>query len=111
MQYVRFIAAFLVYTIIDVGWNISPIAQGMYKNLYEGERPRQDVGRLRQGDEPVGAAARFWLCSPFCCWIAFANSYLAIEPGGQGEQSAEGHQERLRAGHSGLRHLHSAPFS
>ena len=30
MHYVGFIAAFLVYTIIDVGWNVSPMAVGMY---------------------------------------------------------------------------------
>ena len=35
MHFVRFIAAFLVYTIIDVGWNFSPIATGMYENLHE----------------------------------------------------------------------------
>ena len=29
MQYVRFLAAFVVYTAIDVGWNASPIARGM----------------------------------------------------------------------------------
>ena len=41
MQYVRFLAAFLVYTIIDVGWNLSPIAQNMYNSLYEAERQRR----------------------------------------------------------------------
>ena len=35
MQYVRFLAAFVVYTVIDVGWNISSIARGMYESLYE----------------------------------------------------------------------------
>ena len=35
MQYVRFLAAFVVYTVIDVGWNASPIARGMYESLYE----------------------------------------------------------------------------
>ena len=35
MHYVRFLAAFVVYTVIDVGWNISPIAMGMYESLYE----------------------------------------------------------------------------
>ena len=35
MHYVRFLAAFVVYTVIDVGWNISPIARGMYESLYE----------------------------------------------------------------------------
>ena len=35
MHYVRFLEAFVVYTIIDVGWNASPIARGMYEGLYE----------------------------------------------------------------------------
>ena len=38
MQYVRFLAAFVVYTVIDVGWNASPIAMGMYESLYEANR-------------------------------------------------------------------------
>ena len=29
MQHVRFLAAFVAYTLIDVGWNASPIARGM----------------------------------------------------------------------------------
>ena len=35
MLYVRFVATFVVYTVIDVGWNASPIARGMYESLYE----------------------------------------------------------------------------
>ena len=35
MHYIRFLAAFVVYTVIDVGWNASPIAMGMYESLYE----------------------------------------------------------------------------
>ena len=38
IQYVRFLAAFVVYTVIDVGWNASPIARGMYESLYEANR-------------------------------------------------------------------------
>ena len=38
MQYVRSLAAFVVYTVIDVGWNASPIARGMYERLYEANR-------------------------------------------------------------------------
>ena len=35
MQFVRFIAAFIVYAVVDVGWNLSPIAVNMYESLYE----------------------------------------------------------------------------
>ena len=38
MQYVSFLAAFVVYTVIDVGWNASPIAMRMYESLYEANR-------------------------------------------------------------------------
>lgn len=35
MGIIRFIAAFVIYTVIDVGWNLSPLARGMYESLYE----------------------------------------------------------------------------
>ena len=79
MQYVRFIAAFLVYTIIDVGWNISPIARGMYENLYEASGHDKLL-------EAYGKEMSLWgfgeilALLAFLLLIAFGNSYLAIEP-------------------------------
>ena len=79
MQYVRFVAAFLTYTIIDVGWNISPIARGMYESLYEASGNDVLLDRFgRQMDTWGGAEILALLV--FLSLIAFANSYLAIEP-------------------------------
>ena len=79
MQYVRFIAAFLVYTIIDVGWNISPIAQGMYKNFYEASGHDKVLDTFGREMSTWGLCEISAVLS-FLVLIAFANSYLAIEP-------------------------------
>ncbi len=63
MQYLRFAAAFVVYTVIDVGWNVSPLARGMYDSLYEASGGGQALALLA-----------------FLLLIALGNSYLAIEP-------------------------------
>ena len=78
MQYVRFIAAFLVYTIIDVGWNVSPIARGMYESLYETSGNDELLDKFgRQMDTWGGAEILALLV--FLGLIALANSYLAID--------------------------------
>ena len=79
MQYARFIAAFLVYAIIDIAWNLSPPARGMYENFYEASghdalldqfgRPLDELG----GTVLLAALVFFLL-------IGLANSVLAIEP-------------------------------
>ncbi len=79
MQYVRFIAAFLVYTIIDVGWNLSPIAQGMYKNLYEASGHDKMFDAYGKEMSLWGGGEILALLA-FLLLIAFGNSYLAIEP-------------------------------
>ncbi len=79
MQYVRFLAAFVVYAIIDVGWNVTPIATGMYERLYEAsgnDALFDSFGKEQStwgGGEILAVLAFFLL-------IALANSYLAIEP-------------------------------
>ena len=79
MQYARFIAAFLVYAIIDIAWNLSPPVRGMYENFYEASghdvlldqfgRPLDELG----GTVLLAALVFFLL-------IGLANSVLAIEP-------------------------------
>ncbi len=79
MQYARFIAAFLVYTIIDVAWNLSPPARAMYERFHEASghdalldqfgRPLDELG----GTVLLAALVFFLL-------IGLANSVLAIEP-------------------------------
>ena len=79
MLYVRFIAAFLVYTIIDVGWNLSPIALGMYDNLHESSGSQAVRDAFGKAPDTWGGGEILALLV-FLLLIAFGNSYLAIEP-------------------------------
>ena len=79
MQYVRFIAAFLVYTIIDVAWNLSPIALGMYENLHESNGSNEILDTFGKQIDTWGGGEILALLV-FLLLIAFGNSYLAIEP-------------------------------
>ena len=79
MQYVRFIAAFVVYTVIDVGWNLSPIALGMYERLHEASG--NDAMFDSFGKEPsTWGGGEVLALLAFLLLIALANSRLAIEP-------------------------------
>ena len=79
MQYVRLIAAFVVYTVIDVGWSLSPIARGMYERLYEASGNHALFDRFGKEPEAWGGGEVLALLA-FLLLIAFANSRLAIEP-------------------------------
>ena len=79
MQYVRFIAAFLVYTVIDVGWNVSPIARGMYEGLYEESGNKELLDTFGRQMDTWGGTEMLALLA-FLLLIALGNSYLAIEP-------------------------------
>lgn len=72
----RFIAAFIVYAVIDVVWNISPIARGMYERLHEASGNDWSFGKSMDtwGGVEMASLLVFFLL------IAFGNSYLAIEP-------------------------------
>ena len=79
MQYIRFVAAFLVYAVIDVGWNVSPIAVNMYTSLYEASGNDALLDRFGKQPDTWGGAEILALLA-FFLLIALANSYLAIEP-------------------------------
>ena len=79
MKYVRFIAAFLIYTIIDVGWNLSPIAMGMYESIHESSGHSEVLDLYGRQMDTWGGVEILSLLA-FLLLIAFANSYLAIEP-------------------------------
>lgn len=79
MKFVRFLAAFLVYTIIDVGWNLSPIARSMYENLYEASGNDALLDSFGKQPDTWGGAEALALLA-FLALIALANSCLAIEP-------------------------------
>ena len=79
MKYIRFIAAFLIYTIIDVGWNLSPIATGMYKSIHDPSGHTEVLDLYGRQMDTWGGVEILSLLA-FLLLIAFANSYLAIEP-------------------------------
>ena len=79
IQYVRFLAAFVVYTVIDVGWNLSPIATGMYESLHEQTGSNAILDTFGKPPDTWGGAEIISLLA-FLLLIALANSYLAIEP-------------------------------
>lgn len=79
MGIIRFIAAFVIYTVIDVGWNLSPLARGMYESLYEASG--NDAMFSAYGKQPdTWGGAEFAAMLVFLLLIALANSRLAIEP-------------------------------
>ena len=73
----RFIAAFVIYAVVDVLWNVSPMALGMYEALHEASGSlRDEFGKQPDtwgGIEAVSLIVFFVL-------IAYANVRLAIEP-------------------------------
>ena len=79
MHYVRFVAAFVVYTVIDVAWNVSPLAVGMYERLHEASGSDVLLDEFGRQPETWGAAEALALLA-FFGLIALANSHLAIEP-------------------------------
>ena len=79
MQYVRFLAAFVVYAVVDVGWNLSPIAQSMYDRLYKASGNTELFDAFGKQQSTWGGAEILAVLA-FFLLIAFGNSYLAIEP-------------------------------
>ncbi len=79
MQYARLAAAVLVYAVIDVAWNISPIATGMYERLHEssGSEAIFDAFGKEISTWGGGELLSFLV---FVLLIGLANSVLAIEP-------------------------------
>ena len=72
----RFLAAFVVYAVIDMAWNMSPPAVAMYANLHEASGNDWSFGKPMDtwgGLELVAVIVFFAL-------IALANSHLAIGP-------------------------------
>ena len=72
----RYIFATVVYAVIDIGWNITPIARGMYERLHEASGNDWSFGKPPETwgvVEVVGLVV-------FLLLIGLGNSYLAIEP-------------------------------
>ena len=79
MQYVRFAAVFVVYAVIDIAWNVSPMAIGMYERLHEASGSDVLLDEFGRQMDTWGAAQGLALLA-FFVLIALANSYLAVEP-------------------------------
>lgn len=76
-QLVRFIAAFVVYAVIDVAWNVTPIALGMYARIHAAaESPLEEIGK----HPTTWGATEGLAILAFFALIALANSRFAIEP-------------------------------
>lgn len=76
MQFVRFIAAFIIYAVIDIAWNFSPIAVGMYARFHEASgSPLSDIQR-----DNLNSIGFVFAGIIFFALIAYANSRFAIEP-------------------------------
>ena len=79
MLYVRLIAAFLVYAVIDIVWNILPMVRGMYESLYEASGNDELFDSFGKQPDMFGAPEILAVLA-FFALIAFANSRFAIEP-------------------------------
>lgn len=76
IQFVRFIAAFIIYAVIDIAWNFSPIAVGMYARFHEASgSPLSDIQR-----DNLNSIGFVFAGIIFFALIAYANSRFAIEP-------------------------------
>lgn len=75
--FLRFIFATVVYMIIDVGWNLSPVAANMYERLHAASGSDRSV----YGKEiSTWGGVEFVSIAIFMLLIGLGNSYLAIEP-------------------------------
>ena len=72
----RFLSAFVVYTVIDMAWSLSPPAAAMYANLHEASGNDWSFGKPMDAWGGIEIAALL----VFFALIALANSQLAIAP-------------------------------
>ena len=79
MQYIRFAAAFVIYAVVDVVWNISPVALAMYENFYDNSGHTELFDTFGKQLDTWGGPEIIALLV-FFTLIALANSFLAIEP-------------------------------
>lgn len=75
-RFVRFLAAFVVYTVIDMAWNMSPPAVAMYARLHDASGNDWSFGKPME----TWGGVEFAALVVFFALIALANSHLAIEP-------------------------------
>ena len=78
IKFVRFIAAFLVYAIVDIVWHLFPFVTAMYVNLRETSGLGSDWSFGKEMNTWGGL--EFSALLVFFLLIGLANSHLAIEP-------------------------------
>ncbi len=72
----RFLSAFVVYTVIDMAWSLSPPAAAMYAYLHEAGGNDWSFGKPTE----TWGALEIVALLVFFALIALANSQLAIAP-------------------------------
>jgi len=72
----RFLSAFVVYTVIDMAWSLSPVAAAMYARLHEASGNDWSFGKPMDAWGAIEIVALL----VFFALIALANSQLAIAP-------------------------------
>lgn len=78
MKAIRFVAAFLVYGIIDIVWHLFPFVTAMYVSLRDASGLGNDWSFGKSMDTWGGI--EFLALLAFFMLIGLANSQLAIEP-------------------------------
>ena len=78
IKFVRFIAAFLTYAIIDIVWHLFPFVTAMYVNLREASGLGNEWSFGKEMDTWGGF--EFLALLLFFLLMGLANSHLAIEP-------------------------------
>ena len=78
IKFVRFIAAFLTYAIIDIVWHLFPFVTAMYVNLREASGLGNEWSFGKEMDTWGGF--EFLALLVFFLLMGLANSHLAIEP-------------------------------
>ena len=72
----RFLFATLIYAVIDIAWNVTPVARGMYAALHAASGNDWSFGKTPD----TWGAAEAVSVAVFFVLIGYANSRLAIEP-------------------------------
>ncbi|MCY3746720.1 MAG: DUF2177 family protein [Acidobacteria bacterium] len=75
-RFTRFLAAFVVYTVIDMAWSLSPPAVAMHARLHEASGNDWSFGKPMD----TWGAIEIVALLVFFALIALANSQLAIAP-------------------------------
>ena len=100
----RFLSATGIYAVIDIGWNVSPLARGMYARLHAASGNDWSFGKTPD----TWGAAELVAVVVFFLLIGYGNSRLAIEPANRGGEAEHGGEEQPGARPGGVCDVHRA---